>query len=430
MNFPRSRSWFHLSLRRQLFIALGLLIALLLIVLAVAVSSLTYMRAVTRHAVEVDGQMSYLANEIANQTLLCRRYEANIFLNVAEPSMRGYYFIMWKGAHQNLDIAVSAFAAAAATPEDQQQAREWIAQNKHYASAITAIEAAVTAGTITTPQSIQAAFRSSEEPIRQFTTTALTVAQRKSAAARDSQAALEASVDRAIRVLVLTGIITALTSALTLWLFPNWLMRPIAALDTAARRLANGDESVRVTTERTDELGALAQSFNHMVSLIEQRTQERAAQYTTLERAHATAEAARAESAARLTTIEQQQTIIREMTVPVLALSSSILLMPLIGALDTARLSLVQRQALHALERSTAQRLILDITGVPTIDEAVARGIIQVVDAARLLGVKTVVVGIRPEVAQVLVALGIDLSRLATHTSLQDSFNVMLGSAR
>jgi rsbT co-antagonist protein RsbR len=91
---------------------------------------------------------------------------------------------------------------------------------------------------------------------------------------------------------------------------------------------------------------------------------------------------------------------------------------------------MVQQQALQAMERSSARQLILDITGVPVVDEVVARGLIQVVAAARLLGVETVVVGIRPEVAQALVALGIDLSHLTTYSSLQDSFTRLLGRQR
>jgi rsbT co-antagonist protein RsbR len=149
-----------------------------------------------------------------------------------------------------------------------------------------------------------------------------------------------------------------------------------------------------------------------------------------MQRAHANAEAAHAESAERLTMIEQQQAIIREMTVPVLTLSASVLLMPLVGALDSERLLVVQQQALQTIERSSARRLILDITGVPVVDEAVARGMLQVVEAARLLGVETVVVGIRPEVAQAIVAVGINLSRLTTFSSLQDSFNLLLNRQR
>lgn len=430
MNHPHSRPWLRLSLRRQLFFAFGLLTALLLVVIAVAISSLAYMRSITTHAIEVDGQMSHLANDIASQTLLCRRYEANMFLNVADSSMRSYYMIMWKGAQQNLDIAVAAFAKAATMPEDQQQAREWIDQSKSYTSVILSIDRQVTAGTITTPQHIQAAFSSAEEPIRQFTTTALTVAQRKSAAARESQADLEVSTDRAIRMLTLTAMLTICIAAIALWLFPKWLMRPIATLDAAAQRLAIGDESVRVASTRNDELGALARTFNDMAALIEQRTQERETQYNALQRAHAYAEAAHAESAERLTTIEQQQAIIREMTVPVLSLSASVLLMPLVGALDSARLAIVQQQALQSMERSAARRLILDITGVPFVDELVARGMIQVVEAVRLLGVETVVVGIRPEVAQAIVATGINLSHLTTFSSLQDSFKLMPGQSR
>ncbi len=93
--------------------------------------------------------------------------------------------------------------------------------------------------------------------------------------------------------------------------------------------------------------------------------------------------------------------------------------MPLIGALDSARLIQLREQALGALERTSARQIVLDVTGVPMVDTQVARGLLDVVSAARLLGATTTLVGIAPEVAQTIVSLGLDLSQVRTRANLQ-----------
>ena len=117
--------------------------------------------------------------------------------------------------------------------------------------------------------------------------------------------------------------------------------------------------------------------------------------------------------------LEQQREIILGLSVPVLPVTDSILVMPLVGALDQRRLADVQQRALKAIEQSNAQIILIDITGVPIVDNEVAKGLIGVVHAARLLGARAVLVGIRPEVAQALVEAGIDLRGIQTFASLQ-----------
>jgi rsbT co-antagonist protein RsbR len=111
--------------------------------------------------------------------------------------------------------------------------------------------------------------------------------------------------------------------------------------------------------------------------------------------------------------------VIRELSIPVLPISDDTLVMPLVGALDSTRLLQVQEQALRSIEQSRAHRLLLDITGVPVVDSQVAQGLISVVQSARLLGADVVLVGIRPEVAQAMVQLGLDLQGITTHSQLQ-----------
>jgi rsbT co-antagonist protein RsbR len=126
-----------------------------------------------------------------------------------------------------------------------------------------------------------------------------------------------------------------------------------------------------------------------------------------------------AEQAQLLEELAQQREVIRDLSVPVLPVSATTLVMPLVGALDSARLQQVQERALQAIERTTARRLVLDITAVPLVDRQVAQRLLAVVQAIRLLGAEAVLVGVRPEVAQTLVGLGLTLPGLRTYADLQ-----------
>jgi rsbT co-antagonist protein RsbR len=131
---------------------------------------------------------------------------------------------------------------------------------------------------------------------------------------------------------------------------------------------------------------------------------------------------ARADVQARLLAeVEQQRNIIREISVPVIPISKTALVIPLVGALDSARMLRVQEQALRSIERSSARHVVLDITGVPIVDSQVAEGLMSVMAAARLLGAQVMLVGIRPEVAQSIVGLALDLRGIYTASDLQSA---------
>jgi anti-anti-sigma regulatory factor len=121
--------------------------------------------------------------------------------------------------------------------------------------------------------------------------------------------------------------------------------------------------------------------------------------------------------------VEAQRATIKDLAVPVIPISATTLVMPLVGALDTTRLRQLQEQSLHALNRTSARSLIFDITGVPVVDTQVAQGLLMTVRAARLLGAHVTLVGIRPEVAQAIVGLGLDLSDVSTFSDLQSALS-------
>ena len=225
----------------------------------------------------------------------------------------------------------------------------------------------------------------------------------------------------ALRVMLLIGTLVVSVLCLgTLSLLASNIARRVGRVTWAAERIATGDSTIRCDLPASrDEVGLMATTFNSMADIIQQRTNDLTHQYTVVEAARYAAEASHARIAEQLAVIDAQQVVIRDMSVPVLPLLASTLVMPLVGALDSKRLALMQGQALHALERSSARQLILDITGVPVVDTQVAQGLIQLVQAAQLLGTRVSIVGIRPEVAQALVGLGISLSNIKVFSTLQ-----------
>jgi rsbT co-antagonist protein RsbR len=117
--------------------------------------------------------------------------------------------------------------------------------------------------------------------------------------------------------------------------------------------------------------------------------------------------------------IAQQQHAIHELSTPVLKLRDRLLLVPLVGILDTQRARLMTEQLLRAVRANRAKVVVIDITGVPAVDSKVANHLFQTAAAARLMGAQAVITGLSADVAQALVALGIDVSRLSTVGDLQ-----------
>jgi PAS domain S-box-containing protein len=117
--------------------------------------------------------------------------------------------------------------------------------------------------------------------------------------------------------------------------------------------------------------------------------------------------------------IQAQAATLAELSTPVIPISDQVLVMPLIGAIDSDRARQVLETLLHGIERSRAQVAILDITGVPLVDTQVAKSLLLAAQAVRLLGARMVLTGIRPEVAQTLVGLGVDLGDIVTQSTLQ-----------
>lgn len=118
-------------------------------------------------------------------------------------------------------------------------------------------------------------------------------------------------------------------------------------------------------------------------------------------------------------TIGQQQDAIKELSTPVLPFRDGILLLPVIGMIDSFRASQLTEQLLHSIRDTRAKVVVVDITGVPYVDSRVASHLVQTVEAARLMGSKVIVSGVSPEIALTMVTLGIDLGRIETVGDMQ-----------
>lgn len=117
--------------------------------------------------------------------------------------------------------------------------------------------------------------------------------------------------------------------------------------------------------------------------------------------------------------IRDQQAAIRELSTPVLQIRERLLILPIIGALDSPRARQLTEQLLMAIRDTRAKVVVIDITGVGTIDEMVANHLVQTVEAARLMGASAIITGLSARIAQTLVDLGVDLSMLHTVGDLQ-----------
>lgn len=117
--------------------------------------------------------------------------------------------------------------------------------------------------------------------------------------------------------------------------------------------------------------------------------------------------------------IRLQQVTLEALSTPLIPINDQIMVMPLVGAIDSRRVNQVLDTLLHGVANQHAEVAILDITGVPVIDTQVAAVLLQAAQAVRLLGAEVMLTGIRPEIAQTLVSLGIDLKGIITHSNLQ-----------
>lgn len=135
---------------------------------------------------------------------------------------------------------------------------------------------------------------------------------------------------------------------------------------------------------------------------------------------------AEASMATREELISRQQQELMELSTPVVKLWDGILALPIIGTLDSARTQVVMENLLQSVVSTNSKYAIIDITGVPTVDTLVAQHLLKTITAARLMGAECIISGVRPQIAQTIVHLGINLEDVITKAKLSDAFALAL----
>jgi rsbT co-antagonist protein RsbR len=129
---------------------------------------------------------------------------------------------------------------------------------------------------------------------------------------------------------------------------------------------------------------------------------------------------------AREEVIRRQQEELLELSTPVVKLWDGVLALPMIGTLDSARTQIVMESLLQRIVETESEIAIIDITGVPTVDTLVAQHLLKTVTAIRLMGADCIVSGIRPQIAQTIVHLGVDLQGVTTKATLADALSLAM----
>ncbi|MHC5027417.1 MAG: HAMP domain-containing protein [Planctomycetota bacterium] len=196
------------------------------------------------------------------------------------------------------------------------------------------------------------------------------------------------------RVLVGLAILVVIV-VIVAFMFARTLTRPIEALSASAAELARGNLETTVDTARSDEIGDLARSFSRMQQSLREL-------------------------------VNRQTDAIDALSTPLIPLHEQVMIMPLVGELDDRRLARVRETLVHGLHRSAARVAIIDITGVPALDQAVAAGLVRAARSARLLGAKVVITGMQPTIASALVDLDLDFADVRAERSLQRGIEVAM----
>lgn len=186
----------------------------------------------------------------------------------------------------------------------------------------------------------------------------------------------------------------------------------IQTIGNQLRKLLQGQELPPLDVNRRDELGILAGMVNRVARELALSRRRDEQQRRELEQRLAELEAAYA-------TQQQLMETIGQLSTPILDIYAGVLLLPLIGTIDSARAARIIETLLERIAATRARIVILDITGVVAIDTHVAGVLLKTAQAAALLGARVILCGIAPEVARVIVGLGVDLSQLTPASDLR-----------
>jgi rsbT co-antagonist protein RsbR len=174
----------------------------------------------------------------------------------------------------------------------------------------------------------------------------------------------------------------------------------------------NFDAEIPMIPEETDMLTSIEMAINLLIADLGDEVRQSQQKAKDLEE--------------KLELIEQQRKAIEELSTPIIKMWDKVLVLPLIGTLDTRRSQKLTEALLTDIAATQTKVTIIDITGVPTIDSAVANHLLKTVAAVQLLGAECLITGIRPDVAQTMVHLGVDLAGVETLSNLGEGLKLAL----
>ncbi|PIQ32723.1 MAG: hypothetical protein COW63_06675 [Bacteroidetes bacterium CG18_big_fil_WC_8_21_14_2_50_41_14] len=178
--------------------------------------------------------------------------------------------------------------------------------------------------------------------------------------------------------------------------------------------VAAGDMNARINSEINDDLSGIEAAIDLLINDLTDELKQRKKMQQEVEEKLAKIQE-------QQKTILQQQQDLLELSSPVSKVWDNVLILPVIGTLDSQRTQVMMENLLEKIVETGCTIAILDITGVPTVDTQVANHLLKTVTAARLLGAECIISGISPAIAQTIVHLGIDLSSIRTKATLQDA---------
>jgi len=188
----------------------------------------------------------------------------------------------------------------------------------------------------------------------------------------------------------------------------------INRIEDVLASVAAGDMDARINSEVDDDLSGIEAALDLLIDDLTDELRER-------ERMQKEVEDKLLKIQEQQKTIYQQQADLLELSSPVSKVWDNVLILPVIGTLDSQRTQIMMENLLEKIVETGCTISILDITGVPTVDTQVANHLLKTVTSARLLGADCIISGISPAIAQTIVHLGIDLSGIKTKATLQDA---------
>ena len=188
----------------------------------------------------------------------------------------------------------------------------------------------------------------------------------------------------------------------------------INRIEDVLASVAAGDMDARIESETEDDLSGIEAAIDLLIDDLTDELKQR-------QKMQEEVEDKLSKIQEQQKTIYQQQADLLELSSPVSKVWDNVLILPVIGTLDSQRTQIMMENLLEKIVETGCTISILDITGVPTVDTQVANHLLKTVTSARLLGAECIISGISPAIAQTIVHLGIDLSTIKTKATLQDA---------